>query len=98
MFTLHGKTDVNFNPGIHRARNAGLFHAISKFPANDTVGRTPMMPLDVLGRTRATLIQSTSTSPWPRGQASAVEIVVRSAIQLDEWVEVRINDRSGIDI
>ena len=25
------------------------------------------MPLDVLGRTRATLMQSTSLQPWPRG-------------------------------
>ncbi len=25
------------------------------------------MPLDVLGRTRATLMQSTSSSPWPEG-------------------------------
>jgi hypothetical protein len=25
------------------------------------------MPLDVLGRTRATLIESTSLTPWPKG-------------------------------
>jgi len=29
------------------------------------------MPLDVLGRTRATLTEPTSTSPWPEGLVSA---------------------------
>ena len=31
------------------------------------------MPLDVLGRTRATLTGSASTSPWPRGPGNLVK-------------------------
>ena len=31
------------------------------------------MPLDVLGRTRATLTEPTSTSPWPRGLGNLVK-------------------------
>jgi hypothetical protein len=32
------------------------------------------MPLDVLGRTRATLTESTSTSPWPKGLGNLVKL------------------------
>lgn len=32
-----------------------------------------VMPLDVLGRTRATLTGSASTSPWPRGPGNLVK-------------------------
>ena len=32
------------------------------------------MPLDVLGRTRATLTGPTSTSPWPRGLGNLVKL------------------------
>ena len=32
------------------------------------------MPLDVLGRTRATLMQSTSLSPWPKGPGNLVKL------------------------
>ena len=31
------------------------------------------MPLDVLGRTRATLTNSTSLSPWPKGPGNLVK-------------------------
>ena len=31
------------------------------------------MPLDVLGRTRATLIKSTSLQPWPKGPGNLVK-------------------------
>ena len=32
------------------------------------------MPLDVLGRTRATLIKSASLRPWPRGLGNLVKL------------------------
>ena len=32
------------------------------------------MPLDVLGRTRATLTESASLSPWPRGLGNLVKL------------------------
>ncbi|PWY62910.1 hypothetical protein BO70DRAFT_404727 [Aspergillus heteromorphus CBS 117.55] len=32
-----------------------------------------VMPLDVLGRTRATLTGPASTSPWPRGLGNLVK-------------------------
>ncbi len=32
------------------------------------------MPLDVLGRTRATLTESTSSSPWPKGLGNLVKL------------------------
>ncbi len=32
------------------------------------------MPLDVLGRTRATLTEPTSKSPWPRGLGNLVKL------------------------
>jgi hypothetical protein len=32
------------------------------------------MPLDVLGRTRATLTEPTSTSPWPEGPGKLVKL------------------------
>ena len=32
------------------------------------------MPLDVLGRTRATLMHSTSVQPWPRGLGNLVNV------------------------
>ena len=32
------------------------------------------MPLDVLGRTRATLIKSTSLQPWPEGLGNLVKL------------------------
>jgi hypothetical protein len=32
------------------------------------------MPLDVLGRTRATLTEPTSTSPWPKGLGNLVKL------------------------
>ena len=32
------------------------------------------MPLDVLGRTRATLMKSTSHSPWPEGLGNLVKL------------------------
>ncbi len=32
------------------------------------------MPLDVLGRTRATLTEPTSTSPWPEGLGNLVKL------------------------
>ena len=32
------------------------------------------MPLDVLGRTRATLIEATSISPWPKGLGNLVKL------------------------
>ena len=32
------------------------------------------MPLDVLGRTRATLIKSTSLQPWPEGLGNLVNL------------------------
>ena len=32
------------------------------------------MPLDVLGRTRATLMHSTSYEPWPRGLGNLVNV------------------------
>src|SRR5215216_4074002 len=31
------------------------------------------MPLDVLGRTRATLMKATSNSPWPKGLGNLVK-------------------------
>ncbi len=33
-----------------------------------------VMPLDVLGRTRATLMHSTSIVPWPRGLGNLVNV------------------------
>src|ERR1041384_3845983 len=33
-----------------------------------------VMPLDVLGRTRATLAEPTSTSPWPKGLGNLVKL------------------------
>ena len=32
------------------------------------------MPLDVLGRTRATLTETTSPSPWPKGPGNLVKL------------------------
>ena len=32
------------------------------------------MPLDVLGRTRATLTETTSSSPWPEGLGNLVKL------------------------
>jgi hypothetical protein len=32
------------------------------------------MPLDVLGRTRATLTEPTSSSPWPKGPGNLVKL------------------------
>ncbi len=32
------------------------------------------MPLDVLGRTRATLIKATSNSPWPEGLGNLLKL------------------------
>ena len=32
------------------------------------------MPLDVLGRTRATLIESTSLQPWPKGLGNLLKL------------------------
>ena len=32
------------------------------------------MPLDVLGRTRATLIKSTSLQPWPEGLGNLLKL------------------------
>ena len=32
------------------------------------------MPLDVLGRTRATLMKATSNSPWPEGLGNLVKL------------------------
>ena len=32
------------------------------------------MPLDVLGRTRATLTEPASTSPWPKGLGNLVKL------------------------
>ena len=32
------------------------------------------MPLDVLGRTRATLIKATSSSPWPEGLGNLLKL------------------------
>ena len=32
------------------------------------------MPLDVLGRTRATLIKSTSLQPWPKGLGNLLKL------------------------
>ena len=32
------------------------------------------MPLDVLGRTRATLTEPTSSSPWPKGLGNLVKL------------------------
>jgi hypothetical protein len=32
------------------------------------------MPLDVLGRTRATLMNSTSLTPWPTGLGNLLKI------------------------
>ena len=36
--------------------------------------RLAVMPLDVLGRTRATLTEPTSTSPWPKGLGNLVKL------------------------
>src|SRR5213080_1045025 len=33
-----------------------------------------VMPLDVLGRTRATLTEPASTSPWPKGLGNLVKL------------------------
>ncbi len=33
-----------------------------------------VMPLDVLGRTRATLMHSTSVEPWPRGLGNLLNV------------------------
>jgi hypothetical protein len=33
-----------------------------------------VMPLDVLGRTRATLIESTSVHPWPMGLGNLLSL------------------------
>jgi len=33
-----------------------------------------VMPLDVLGRTRATLTEPTSSSPWPEGLGNLVKL------------------------
>ena len=33
-----------------------------------------VMPLDVLGRTRATLIKATSNSPWPEGLGNLLKL------------------------
>src|SRR3954451_7130515 len=43
-----------------------------------------VMPLDVLGRTRATLTEPTSTSPWPEGLGNLVKLCRAgdSALQL----------------
>jgi hypothetical protein len=36
--------------------------------------RSAVMPLDVLGRTRATLTEPASTSPWPKGLGNLVKL------------------------
>ncbi len=38
-----------------------------------SLDRNAVMPLDVLGRTRATLTGPASTSPWPRGLGNLVK-------------------------
>lgn len=38
------------------------------------VERDAVMPLDVLGRTRATLTEPASTSPWPKGLGNLVKL------------------------
>jgi hypothetical protein len=35
---------------------------------------TAVMPLDALGRTRATLTEPASTSPWPKGLGNLVKL------------------------
>ena len=37
-------------------------------------GSIAVMPLDVLGRTRATLTEPTSSSPWPEGLGNLVKL------------------------
>ena len=37
-------------------------------------GNYAVMPLDVLGRTRATLTEPASTSPWPKGLGNLVKL------------------------
>jgi hypothetical protein len=37
-------------------------------------GINAVMPLDVLGRTRATLTEPTSSSPWPKGLGNLVKL------------------------
>ncbi|TAQ86429.1 hypothetical protein B7494_g5236 [Chlorociboria aeruginascens] len=37
-------------------------------------GNNAVMPLDVLGRTRATLTEPTSSSPWPKGLGNLVKL------------------------
>jgi hypothetical protein len=34
------------------------------------------MPLDVLGRTRATMMQATSAAPWPKGLGNLENCIV----------------------
>ncbi len=40
----------------------------------DSGNNRSVMPLDVLGRTRATLMHSTSVFPWPRGLGNLVNV------------------------
>ncbi len=40
----------------------------------DSGNNRSVMPLDVLGRTRATLMHSTSSFPWPRGLGNLLNV------------------------
>ena len=54
------------------------------------------MPLDVLGRTRATLIKATSNSPWPEGLGNLLKLdrAGDSPLQLLDFNEEFLVDAS----
>jgi hypothetical protein len=60
-----------FAPSSAAPSMTASFHLLQTcIPSSD---RNAVMPLDVLGRTRATLTGPASTSPWPRGLGNLVK-------------------------
>ena len=56
-----------------RSRCGGAGEHAGWCPRRSAAGNNAVMPLDVLGRTRATLTGPASTSPWPRGLGNLVK-------------------------
>ena len=69
---------MTFRGRLQRTQSGGLwlrlsFRYVLSSPASRAGGTNAVMPLDVLGRTRATLTGPTSTPPWPKGLGNLVK-------------------------
>ena len=68
---MHKYRNIYIQYSIYMPSTAASFHLLQTcIPSSD---RNAVMPLDVLGRTRATLTGPASTSPWPRGLGNLVK-------------------------